>query len=336
VTTEALLAIDVGGSTTRAYLVDRSARCLGYGRSRGGNPASNSPEFAASSIIAAVEAATSRAGRPLDIVLAQIALAGPLVRVDLPRLEAAFRAIGLSGHIVFAGDLLAMFASVTPATEGYCIVSGTGAGAVRIRGGSIDGVADAAGWLLGDAGSGYWLGHQAARAVAAALDGRGEPTALTRAITENLGIPSSGARMVDGRPAQLRAFVDAVYALRPIELARFAPLVIAQRGDAVADRLIGEAEEALLGDFKTVFDRDMPGPVALGGGVIAQLTGLAGRLSEFIGEAGQAPDIRPVVDGSVGSIVLALRAIGVAVDEQVFHTIAASVAEQSGPAAAAP
>jgi N-acetylglucosamine kinase-like BadF-type ATPase len=328
---QVLLAIDVGGSTTRAFIVDRNGRCLGYGRNRGGNPASNSPEFAATSMIAAAEAAVASAGGPLEILLAQIALAGPQVHVALPRLEAAFRALGLSGPIAFAGDLLAMFASVTPATDGYCIVSGTGAGAVRIRGGRIDAVADAAGWLLGDAGSGYWLGHRAARAVTAALDGRGEPTALTPALLGDLGIPWSDERMRDGRPAPLRAFIDAIYALRPIEMARFAPLVIAARGDAVARRLIAEAEDCLATDFRTVFDPLMPGPVALGGGVIAHLTGLPRRVDEIVREAAQAPDIRPVVDGSVGAIVLALRAIGIEVDDATFRSIAASVAEHSAP-----
>ena len=78
---QALLAIDVGGSTTRAYLVDTGGRCLGQGRDRGGNPASNNPAFAASSIISAVEAAVADAGGgPLDIAIALIALAGPKAR----------------------------------------------------------------------------------------------------------------------------------------------------------------------------------------------------------------------------------------------------------------
>ena len=171
---KALLAIDVGGSTSRAYLVDPDGRCLGRGRDRGGNPASNTPQFAAASIIAAVEAAVAGAGGgPFDIAVAQIALAGPPKHLALATLEAAFRRLGLSGPVVLAGDLLAMFASVTPAIDGYCIVAGTGAGAVRIRAGAIERVADAAGWLLGDLGSGYWLGHEAAKAVVAELDGRG-------------------------------------------------------------------------------------------------------------------------------------------------------------------
>jgi glucosamine kinase len=158
------LAIDVGGSTSRAYLVDETGRCLGQGRNRGGNPASNTPELAASFIISAVEAAVADAGPgPFDIAIAQIALAGPQAHVAIDRLEAAFRKLGLTGPIVFAGDVLAMFASVTQASQGYCMIVGTGAGCVRIRDGQVEKVVDLAGWLLGDLGSGYWLGHEAAK-----------------------------------------------------------------------------------------------------------------------------------------------------------------------------
>ncbi|HZY66975.1 MAG TPA: BadF/BadG/BcrA/BcrD ATPase family protein, partial [Devosia sp.] len=248
--TTAILAIDVGGSTSRATLVDRAGNCLGQGRNKGGNPGSNPPELAAAAIIAASEAAIADAGLPeMEIELALIAMAGPRIHVAQARIEEAFVRMGLTGPLIFTGDLQAMLASVTAALSGYCIVCGTGAGAVRMRNGAIDKVVDAAGWLLGDAGSGYWLGHQAARAVTADLEGRGEPTALTRAVLAELDIPWSDERAPDSRPNPLRHLVDKVYAMRPIELARFAPAVIANRTDPVAARLLAEAEGYLIKDF---------------------------------------------------------------------------------------
>ena len=167
---KALLAIDVGGSTSRATLVDKTGRCLGQGRNRGGNPASNSPEQAASAIISAVEAARCRGRLPARYRAGADRPCRSARPCGADRLEAAFRENGLSGPLVFAGDLEALLASVTAAHDGYCIVAGTGAGAVRIRDGSIEAVVDAAGWLLGDLGSGYWLGHHAAIAVTADLE----------------------------------------------------------------------------------------------------------------------------------------------------------------------
>lgn len=329
-----LLAIDVGGSTSRACLIDTTGRCLGRGRNRGGNPASNTPEQAAAAIISAVEAAIAEAAiEHPDIAVALIALAGPQKHVALAKLETAFRAAGLTGPIVFAGDVQAMFSSVTATTEGYCVICGTGAGAVRIRGGEVERVVDLAGWLAGDLGSGFWLGQQTARAAVADLEGRGEKTSLTSTLLAALDIPWSEDRIL-GRPAPLRLLIDAIYAIRPIELARFAPLVFADRDDPAAASLIATAERYLVRHFALAFDATMPGPVVLGGGVIAHLTGVAPAIADLVRAAGHEPDIRVAADGSVGAAVLALRAVGITVDEPMVATIAASMAAPSlSPAA---
>lgn len=321
----ALLAIDVGGSTSRATLVDLAGNCLGQGRNRGGNPGSNPPEQAAAAIIAAAEAAVAEARGPLDIKVALLAIAGPR-NVDMQRrLDEAFRAMGLSGPLVLEGDTNAMLPSVTAAMDGYCIFAGTGSGAVRLRNGEVEGVADAAGYLVGDLGSGYWLGHHAAIAVTAALGGRGPRTALTKAVLDSLGIPITEDRAPDGRPAPLRLFIDAIYRMRPIELARFAPQVIANRDDPVAAALLAQSERYLLEDFRLVFDPNMPGPVVLGGSVAAHLTGLPAAVAELVRDAGHQPDIRLAGDPSVGAAVLALRHQGVRVDEAMLRHVAASM-----------
>jgi len=327
---KALLAIDVGGSTTRAYLVDLNGECLGFARDRGGNPASNNPEFSAASMISAVETAVADAGGlPLDITIAQIALAGPQKHVAVTRLDEAFRRLGLNGPIVFAGDVLAMFASVTLAPDGYCVIAGTGAGATRIRNGEIDHVVDLAGWLLGDLGSGYWLGHEAAKAAVAHLEGRGDATALTPLLLDAMDVVDDRKTRWQGRPMSPWSTGASVYALRPIDLARFAPLVVANPTDAVAARLIAQAEAYLVEDFRRAFDPNMRGPVVLGGGVIAHLPGVPVGIGEILRRAGHPTDIRPAVDGSIGAIVLALRAMDIVVSETMFQTISSSVAARN-------
>jgi hypothetical protein len=126
----------------------------------------------------------------------------------------------------------------------------------------------------------------------------------------------------------LRLFIDAIYALRPIELARFAPIVIAHRTDPVAAALLAQAETYLVTDFTTAFDPAIPGPIALGGGVIPHLTGVPEKIAGVVRAAGHAPEIHVVGDGSVGAIILAMRAVGITVDETMFSAIAASVRER--------
>jgi glucosamine kinase len=328
----ALLAIDVGGSTSRATLVDLHGNCLGQGRNRGGNPGSNPPEQAAAAIIAAAETALAEVSGPLDIKVALLAIAGPRNAEMQRRLDEAFRAMGLSGPLVLDGDTNAMLPSVTAAMDGYCIFAGTGSGAVRVRDGEVESVADAAGYLLGDLGSGYWLGHHAAIAVTSALEGRGPKTALTAAVLNSLGIDVTEDRAFDGRPTPLRLFIDAIYKMRPIELARFAPQVIANREDSVAAALLAQSERFLLEDFRLVFDPQMPGPVVLGGSVAAHLTGLPAAVGDLMSAAGHEPDVRLAGDPSVGAAVLALRHQGVSVDEAMLARIAASMASRAGKA----
>jgi glucosamine kinase len=328
----ALLAIDVGGSTSRATLVDLHGNCLGQGRNRGGNPGSNPPEQAAAAIIAAAETALAEVSGPLDIKVALLAIAGPRNAEMQRRLDEAFRAMGLSGPLVLDGDTNAMLPSVTAAMDGYCIFAGTGSGAVRVRDGEVESVADAAGYLLGDLGSGYWLGHHAAIAVTSALEGRGPKTALTAAVLNSLGIDVTEDRAFDGRPTPLRLFIDAIYKMRPIELARFAPQVIANREDSVAAALLAQSERFLLEDFRLVFDPQMPGPVVLGGSVAAHLTGLPAAVGDLMSAAGHEPDVRLAGDPSVGAAVLALRHQGVSVDEAMLARIAASMASRAAKA----
>lgn len=329
----ALLAIDVGGSTSRATLVDLNGNCLGQGRNRGGNPGSNPPEQAAAAIIAAAETAVSEAPGPVDIKVALLAIAGPRNAEMQRRVDEAFRAMGLSGPLVLDGDTNAMLPSVTAAMDGYCIFAGTGSGAVRVRNGEVESVADAAGYLIGDLGSGYWLGHQAAIAVTAALEGRGPKTALTKAVLDVVGIPLTDDRAFDGRPTPLRLFIDTIYnQMRPIELARFAPQVIANRDDAVAAALLAQSERYLLEDFRLVFDPAMPGPVVLGGSVAAHLSGLPAAVAELVRAVGHEPDVRLAGDPSVGAAVLALRHQGVSVDEAMLKRIAASMGARAAKA----
>ena len=325
----ALLAIDIGGSTSRATIVDLEGNCLGQGRNRGGNPGSNPPMEAAAAVVAAAESAVGQAGEPLTINVAMLAMAGVRNADSLRMMEEGFRRLGLTGPMVLTGDTHAMLPSVSAATEGYCIFCGTGSGAVKVRNDKVETVADAAGYLIGDLGSGFWLGHHAAIAVCSELDGRGPPTALTPAILGSLGIEFARDVAFDGRPTPLRYFIYAVYAMRPIELAKFAPHVIANRDDPIAAGLLAQSEAFLLADFRKIFDPEVRGPVVLGGSVAAHLKGLPAEIAKVLEGAGHEADIRLAGDGAIGAAVLALRHQGVVVDEAMLQRITASMAARA-------
>ena len=147
----------------------------------------------------------------------------------------------------------------------------------------------AGGWghLLGDEGSGYWIGREAVRrvlrlsqqpgAAAAASNGATSPVhhegaALTRAVLEHAGVAA---------PADLiGAFHDRPDRTHWAGLAR--PVCeLATSGDAAASDLVATAVDHLAELVLTVARAvDEPLPVVVGGGLTGSVVGtrLAGRL----------------------------------------------------------
>ncbi len=183
VTTAVHLAVDAGGTSTRAVLVDGHGRCLAVGRAGAGNPVSAGWTTAAASVVAAAAEALAGAGLPAaDVASVVVAMAGGSggggVR-PATVLGDALAPLGVTAPVRLDADLLAQYFSGTPEPDGHGLVAGTGAAAIRVSGGALVRVVDGLGWLLGDDGSGFWIGREVVRHVLAALDGRGPATALT-------------------------------------------------------------------------------------------------------------------------------------------------------------
>lgn len=335
------VAVDAGGTSTRAVVVDEQGRCRGYGRAAGGNPTSGGAVPAVASVGGAIAAALAGSG------VAPAAVAGVLVANAgghpdyLPGIEQRVAALGIPARVVRVGDLLALFASGTAETEGAALIAGTGAIGGALRDGRIVRTVDGTGWLLGDAGSGFWIGHRVARAVVDDLDG-GEPTRLTVALLARLGLADDDRCLVEGRPRVLGRLVAHLYALRPVQLSGFAPLAFAlalAEQDAVADRIVREAVASLAGLLRRVRRAQSAGPLVFGGSVLIEgVLRLPPTLAApLLDAAGGATPI-PVADGLVGAAVLALRDGGVKVDARRFAVLAAEVgtAAAGGPSRSGP
>src|SRR5580765_4536310 len=238
-----LVAVDAGGTSTRAVVVYPPGQCLGYAVAGSGNPTAVGPETAAASVAESVMGALRRADVPsARIRLVALAMAGAGTTSVAAEIRRRLAGIGLDAPLVFESDLLATYFSGTHRPDGYAVVAGTGAGAIRVEDGRQVAVADALGWLLGDEGSGFWIGQRVVRAALADLDGRGAPTALTQPLLARLGVPAPGDA-VDREP--LKAVVRALYAGPPVRLADYAGLAFEVKGDETAGRILDEAADAL-------------------------------------------------------------------------------------------
>ncbi|MEO6020024.1 MAG: BadF/BadG/BcrA/BcrD ATPase family protein [Knoellia sp.] len=319
-----LIAIDAGGTRTRASVVDDSLACAGTGRAGRGNPVGGGPEAAFDQVMLAMTQAAAVAGVALrEISSVTLAGAGGAV-FDPGFLTRRLAEAGMTSPLTVKGDLAALFCSGSHETSGYSVVAGTGATAVRIVDNVEVQVADGLGWLLGDTGSGFWIGRRVARAVAAAMDGRA-PTTMVEPALGALGIQPD-LTLLRGRPVASHELVKVVYAGSPLAVAALAPVAFLDEGDEVSAEIVAEAARGLAQSLIDVYVDDVSGPLVIGGGVMSAQPRLREGMLAALASEGRDLRVIQAVDGLVGASVLALRDAGVIVDAAVFDRLRSTTA----------
>lgn len=266
-----VLGLDVGGTTSRALVADLSGRVLGSGRAGGGNPNAHPPERAVEQVARAARTALSGID-PARVRSGVLGMAGTSKLSDpavAGRFDQAWNALGLDCPVRVVSDCEVAFAAGTAAPEGSVLVAGTGAVAGRITGHRLTATSGGYGWLLGDEGSGFWLGREAVRAALRSLErGDGTTGVLVDAVFRRL-LPSVSVR-VEAAELVRKRLIAAVGDTAPIRLSELAVLVTdsARAGDDTAADIVLRAG-SLLAD--TVEATRAPGettPIVLAGGLL--------------------------------------------------------------------
>jgi glucosamine kinase len=189
-----------------------------------------------------------------------------------------------------APDATAAWLGAFLGRPGIVVIAGTGSVAV---GGSGTALKRAGGYghLIGDEGSGYWIGKMALRAALAAAEGAGPPTRLGEALTE-----AAGASL-----DELVLRVQRSPADRTV-LTRLAPVVSRCAGppdaDPVAESILADAATALAGLVGALRRRLGDLPVAGVGGVFAMRT-------LWVAFQYATGAVRPLAPPEVGAALLA-------------------------------
>lgn len=342
-----VLAADVGATHSRIVVVPAGARVeqltahqIHYGA---GYNVRASGDSGRDCFFAAVGHALSTLppGASVSAVHFGISGAGPAkhtvieseVRTHLTDL-CAERCIDLEREKVrVSDDLVTAYVSAfdtAPPRQGILLLAGSGAGAVRYSGTREERRIDAMGWLLGDVGSGIWLGRRALEAAAADVDQRGPATALTARVLNDLGIDpaNTGEGPVDLR----QQMIARAYELAPAGWGTFAPHVSALAGaskaDAVAKEIAAEATTVLLDRVASLAPE---GPDAVLNTVV-----LAGSVLTADGPIGQLVRYALERDGFrvrianvplYGAAALALRALAENSQQETSRTARSSAAE---------
>ncbi|MEY9911617.1 glucosamine kinase [Catenulispora sp. MAP12-49] len=328
-TDEALvLGLDVGGTSTRVLAVTPRGVRRGAGRASGGNPTGLGPERAAAALAEAVEQAlTGLDPAAVRHVVLGLAGGGALPSgEDLPGGQAftqVWARVGIRCPVEYEPDALIAFAAGTAAAEGSLLLSGTGAVAIAVKDRAMAARSDGHGWLLGDRGSGFWLGRQAVLAAMAALDGEGPATALTGLVIESLRLRPAGPGTAsasdsasspgtDEPPLTARELVAAVMAEPPTALARLAPLLTTACAahDPVAEAIADRAVEHLAQTLTTVRTSDAASPIVLAGSILTNPTPVAERVRRMLRERWPDAPVSEALDGAAAAAWLALARVG--------------------------
>ena len=175
-----MLGIDAGGTKTVCLLADDEGRILATSRSSGAN-LKTVGELGVEKVLHTVMDAVL-AHR--DVVPAAICLgiAGVDRESDNRTMRAIMRRIALKTQTLVVNDALVALVAGVGDGPGVVLIAGTGS--IAYGRDERNRAARAGGWghILGDEGSGYWIGQRALSAVIRQADGRGRRTALTASI----------------------------------------------------------------------------------------------------------------------------------------------------------
>lgn len=292
-----VLGIDAGGTKTVGLLADEAGNVVGEARGGGANLQTHG-ELEVEKVFDGI-LEELRARHPVSAVC--LGIAG----VDRPHDERVVRDIlrrlGFRESARVVNDATIALAAGAPEGRGIVVLAGTGSIAFGVDEQGRTARAGGHGFLLADEGSGYWLGHQALRAVVRAADGRGPETHLRPLVFASLGIE------------RLPELIPVVYerGLPKYRIAALAPLVQKARdaGDRVAGGLVETAAHELALAARAVarelaFAR--PFALVLAGGAFKACPDLAPLMADRL----EMPLARPaLLDGEParGAVRLALE-----------------------------
>jgi len=296
-----VLGIDAGGTKTVCLLADEHGHVLAEGRGGGAN-LHTSGELEVEKVLHHVmEAAIG--DRDITPAAVCLGIAGVDREDEARTVRTIMRRIGYKTRTVVVNDALIALVAGAGNAPGIVIIAGTGS-IVYGRNARHE-AARAGGWghIIGDEGSGYWIGREALAAIMRAVDGRGPETRLTEDVLEHFKIADTSrlTRIVYDREVPR------------MSVAALGPLVqrASELGDAVATRILERAADELVLAARSVATRlEMRGDAfdfVLAGGVFPVVPWLGYEVAKRLIEVAPRSQVRLLEqEPAVGAVCLAL------------------------------
>ncbi|BCM92720.1 N-acetylmuramic acid/N-acetylglucosamine kinase [Abditibacteriota bacterium] len=297
------IGVDGGGTTTRAVVVDGESNVVMARTQSGSSNLYNlGLEGALQNIHIAVDAALEQAG----MVVGQIdswgfGLAGVTGEHEKSRWQKALGARYGAGAVIDEDVVAALVGAFGPdelkRSGGAVLIAGTGANCFGQNESGQRARADGWGPMLGDRGSGFWLGESGIRAAVASWDGATVPTPLAQSLLKHFDVPD------------LNALVGVIYdpTFPRDRIAAFVPFVLqaARDGDAVSMQLMHDAGTHLASTARAVLEPLGLKQLALAGGLIENAPEIRESLARSLpGIELLQPRYEPVVGAALMPLAL--------------------------------
>jgi N-acetylglucosamine kinase-like BadF-type ATPase len=240
-----VLGIDAGGTKTVCYLADHDGKIVGEGRGSGANLQSHGELAVEKTLHEVIEHAMEDRGVVPSAVC--IGIAGVDRAEDDRIVRGIMRRLGFRARTLVVNDALIALVAAVRDDPGVVIIAGTGSIAYGVDHERRAARAGGWGYILGDEGSGFWIGREALLAVVREADGRGPRTHLTPLVLEHFQVE------------QVSGLVRQVYdqGLHRQAVAALGPVVERARaeGDLVAGEILRHAAEELSRAAASVIER---------------------------------------------------------------------------------
>lgn len=300
--------IDGGGSKTTIRVADLSGRQVFECTGGPCNISSYDKSTVGSTIVELLSRCTDEVGRRVEgYECICLGCAGAGRESERQLLEGIVRNTGYSSRVVITDDFQTAMRGAIDERYGMILISGTGSVAYGRNSNGESMRAGGWGHLIGDEGSGYYIGTQILSHIMKSHDGREPGTILDQMAFDHLNI------------SEHRQLVQYVYnpETRKKELAGIAKLLdkACEENDGTAIKICEDAARHLLELIDIVAERLDMGltgvKTAFAGSILSNNTPVRRRLCEMVTEKyPQMNIINPLNDAAWGAVLIALEAAG--------------------------
>jgi glucosamine kinase len=307
--TQIVIGIDGGGSKTHAIVADESGTQIAEATGPG-SAVRPGEEDASADVIAQVARDAMEKAKLTDAPrVLSVGVAGVGREAAKQALWQSLAGREIAGEVVVHTDFAIALDDAFGDGPGVLLIAGTGSAAFGRSPAGSTGRCGGWGPVIGDEGSGTWIGKRALSIVTAAADGRESQTALTGAVLTAAEVNE----VADLIPWAAGASRQQIASLAPVVFS------VAEGGDLRANAVISLAVEELMLHIRALSqqlfgDERAAIPVALAGGLMSRGSVLRKRLEHRLRAAVPGAQVKSgQVVPARGAVRAGLRLVGVEV-----------------------